>query len=100
MIVLLVMHIVLQVLDAQMLTLPPLLAPGCPPSQGWCTLASIDRFKFLMEKLGLYRRVQGPQALLRQHERRIQVGGEEGRWAVGEGRAIDACCCSWVDGAG
>ena len=89
-----------------MLTLPPLLAPGYPPCQGWCTLANIDRFKFLMEKVGLYRRVQGPQALLRQHERRIQVGREEGRWEQRRGRArmhdaarglmaLANCCALW-----
>ncbi|PRW56345.1 glycosyltransferase-like protein [Chlorella sorokiniana] len=53
--------------------------------QGWCTLSNIDRFKFLMEKVGLYHRVHGPQALLRQHERRIQErmrNEREQRWLV------------------
>ena len=40
--------------------------------QGWCTLTNIERFKFLLEKVGLYRRLSAPQALLRQHERQIQ----------------------------
>lgn len=59
-----------------------------------------------MEKVGLYRRVQGPQALLRQHERRIQVGREEGRWEQRRGRArmhdaarglmaLANCCALW-----
>lgn len=39
---------------------------------GWCNLHDIDRFRYLMEKLGLYKRVLAPQALLRQHERAIQ----------------------------
>lgn len=45
---------------------------GLPPMQGWCTLVNIERFKFLLEKVGLYRRLSAPQALLRQHERQIQ----------------------------
>ena len=40
--------------------------------QGWCTLTNVERFKFLLEKVGLYRRLSAPQALLRQHERLIQ----------------------------
>ena len=40
--------------------------------QGWCTLTNVERFKFLLEKVGLYRRLSAPQALLRQHERQIQ----------------------------
>ena len=40
--------------------------------QGWCTLTNVDRYKYLMEKLGLYRRILAPQLLLRQHERQIQ----------------------------
>jgi hypothetical protein len=39
---------------------------------GWCNLHDVNRFKFLMEKLGLYKRVLAPQAVLRQHERAIQ----------------------------
>jgi hypothetical protein len=40
--------------------------------QGWCTLTNVERFKYLLEKVGLYRRLSAPQALLRQHERQIQ----------------------------
>lgn len=40
--------------------------------QGWCNLTDIERFKYLMLKLGLYRRLHAPAALLRQHERRIR----------------------------
>ena len=43
---------------------------ACP--QGYCTLTDIERFKFLMEKIGLYRRLHGPQILLRRQERQIQ----------------------------
>lgn len=39
---------------------------------GWCTLTDVERFKFLMEKVGLYRRVLAPQTVLRAHERTIQ----------------------------
>ncbi|KAL4457894.1 hypothetical protein ABPG75_012759 [Micractinium tetrahymenae] len=46
--------------------------PHRPDQLGWCTLSDIERFKFLMEKLGLYRRLHGPQVLLRQQERQIQ----------------------------
>ena len=44
-----------------------------PPYQGWCTLTDIPRFIYLMEKVGLYRRLHTPATLLRQHERRIQA---------------------------
>ena len=40
--------------------------------EGWCTLTDVGRFKYLMEKVGLLRRIHGPQALLRQHERQIR----------------------------
>ena len=40
--------------------------------EGWCTLTHLPRFLYLMEKLGLYRRIHGPQILLRQQERAIQ----------------------------
>ena len=43
-----------------------------PVFQGWCTLTDVDRFKTLMERLGLYRRLPMPQALLRSHERQVQ----------------------------
>lgn len=38
---------------------------------GWCPLTNIPRFIFLMEKLGLMKRILMPQMLLRQHEQRI-----------------------------
>lgn len=46
--------------------------------QGWCTLTDIGRFKHLMEKVGLLRRVLGPQILLRQHERAIRAMAQRG----------------------
>lgn len=48
------------------------LHPPAAGTQGWCNLFDVERFKFLMEKLGLYRRLHGPQLLLRQHERQIR----------------------------
>ncbi len=50
----------------------PISLPVQTSFQAWCNLFDIERFKFLMEKLGLYRRIHGPQLLLRQHERQIQ----------------------------
>ncbi|KAI3436820.1 hypothetical protein D9Q98_006230 [Chlorella vulgaris] len=40
--------------------------------QGWCTLTDVARLKYLLEKVGLYRRLHTPAALLRRHERDIQ----------------------------
>ena len=52
--------------------------PPLPVPQGWCTLTDIGRFKHLMEKVGLLRRVLGPQILLRQHERAIRTMAQRG----------------------
>lgn len=41
-------------------------------AEGWCSLHDVERLKFLLEKVGLLRRVRAPQAVLRQHERAIQ----------------------------
>ena len=57
----------------------------CSSPQGWCTLSNIERFKYLIEKLGLYRRIQGPQLILRLHERVIRAGvqpGGQGGWST------------------
>ena len=54
------------------------LHPPLPVLQGWCTLTDIGRFKHLMEKVGLLRRVLGPQILLRQHERAIRAMAQRG----------------------
>ena len=51
--------------------------------QGWCTLSDIGRFKYLMEKLGLYRRIQGPQLILHLHERAIRAGGKQSQGGGG-----------------
>lgn len=64
--------------------------PSCLALQAWCNLFDIERFKFLMEKLGLYRRLHGPQLLLRQQERQIQrrlraAAAVEGGGAAGAG---------------
>ena len=40
--------------------------------QGWCSLEDVERLKYLMEKVGLLRRVLAPRELLRGHERAIQ----------------------------
>ncbi len=52
--------------------LPPCKSSPCLP-QGWCTLANIERFKYLMEKVGLFRRIYSPQLILRLQERAIQA---------------------------
>ena len=43
-----------------------------PGRQGWCALQDVPRFIYLMEKVGLVRRVLMPQVLLRQQERAIR----------------------------
>ena len=49
------------------------LRPACALfSQGWCSLEDVERLKFLLEKVGLLRRVSAPRELLRGHERAIQ----------------------------
>jgi len=40
--------------------------------EGWCALTNIPRFVHLMEKIGLFKRVLLPQAVLRQQERIFQ----------------------------
>jgi hypothetical protein len=40
--------------------------------EGWCALSNIPRFVHLMEKIGLFKRVLLPQAILRQQERIFQ----------------------------
>lgn len=42
------------------------------PVQGWCTITNVRRLIYLLEKVGLYRRMHAPSALLRQQEREIR----------------------------
>lgn len=51
----------------------PVRCSSADGQDGWCSLSDISRFKFLMEKIGLMRRILIPQAVLRQHERSIQL---------------------------
>lgn len=73
---------------------PPAL-PACllPRLQGWCNLTNVKRFKHLMLKLGLYRRLHAPAALLRQHERRIRQ-----RLAAAAGSGGDAAAAGEAGG--
>lgn len=52
--------------------------PPSTPLQGWCSLTDIPRITYLLEKIGLYRRIHLPAMVLRHHEQRIvemQRGG-------------------------
>ena len=56
--------------------------------QGWCTLTNVERFKFLLEKVGLYRRLSAPQALLRQPTQRGQRPGRNAVGVDGDGNPL------------